>query len=622
MASDPRQQALDLLSGYSTPSNLLPEGYKESFDKIWYQEYVQYRETVKPKLGTNGPSYDSASGTYMSRGRSSPQLDDLAHGTSANITKCDESLEDTADALIFVSAGVKSQDFVFDGFSSHDPGVEQARLTPAMEELDLIIEEDKARTHQQVLDQQIRDQQHVSEERLRETEARVQDIAAEERARRTKEGTHVKGRRRGLPLLLEAHGGLQEVMTCYDTGTHDNHMSRAKATELGYTIDLSSDMESGFQLPNGKIIKAVGHVVVAVQFARKVGSEAASMTCRFNVFERLALPVLIGMTFLQATETITRYTSRMVDLPTTWKRSLYLGRETVATADTGSNVALVSGEYATKHQLEFEYGCEELMLADGSLEYTRAYADVTIGVYKSKISMANTRLLPPRKYMTHWKTKRVRFYILESLQFDVILDEATVDDLSIFEHGLATIMSAASSTVPSLSPVIHLRSVEASIAQASVTLREKTKAAASSIVPRLSPIIHLQSVEAPLTPASDDALHGKTKARRGPVSWLKRLFLSMRKSPRTTATPVSPTSLTDAASQIRAKELPRLIIELDQAENRRLDQIERRGASAADDIDKQRYTDEREKLILEIRGLRGTSSPLSSSQSVYYGRGI
>ena len=170
----------------------------------WYQENVQYRETAKPNLGTNVPSYDRASDTYTSGRRPSLQLDDIAHEASANRTNCGGSLEETANALICIGAGVESQDLAVDGFSNDDPGAWQARLTPALEELDRIIEQDKARTHQQLLDQQ-----RVSEERLRETEARVQDIAAEERARKIKEGTHVKGRRRGLPLLLETHGGLQ-----------------------------------------------------------------------------------------------------------------------------------------------------------------------------------------------------------------------------------------------------------------------------------------------------------------------------------------------------------------------------------------------------------------------------
>jgi hypothetical protein len=45
---------------------------------------------------------------------------------------------------------------------------------------------------------------------------------------------------------------------------------------------------------------------------------------------------------------------------------------------------------------------------------------------------------------------------------------------------------------------------------------------------------------------------------------------------------------------------------MDQAENRRLDQMEKRGASAADDAQKQRYELERMKLLNELHGLSGT----------------
>ena len=370
-------------------------------------------------------------------------------------------------------------------------------MTPALEELDLIIEQDSARTHQQVLDQQTlyqqrrdqyeRHQQSVLEEQRRDSEARMPKSAAEERARVAADGIHVKGRRRGLPLLLEAHGGSREVMTCFDTGTHDNHMAFAQAIEMGYTINPSPDNESSFQLPNGKIIKAVGHVVVAVQFARHVGPGAASITCHFNVFEKLALPVLIGMTFLRATETLTKYTSRMVDLPAIWKRSLRLctmgnatnkvactidGRAVYATADTGSELTLVSGTYAAKHRLLYEPGCEELELADGSLEYTSGFADVII-----RILATNS-----------WETKVIRLHIWEALQLDVILDEETVEDLRLFQDDFATIISAASYIVPSLSPIIHLGSVEASFMQAGDKLREKTKLIRTSLKSKICSI--------------------------------------------------------------------------------------------------------------------------------------
>jgi hypothetical protein len=477
------------------------------FAQSWYEEYLQYRQTVKPDFDTNKTYVEWASDTNTAESRSSRQSDGTASETSADGIRYIESSKGAADALISVGTGIKSQTVAADDFSDDISVAEQGHITQLMEELDLIIEQDKARTHQQVLNEE-----QVSEERRRESETRMHECstderdraiierlrmhdrmcigATDERARVATEDIYVKGRRRGLPLLLEANGGLQEVMTCYDTGTHDNHMSRAKAIEMGYIINPSPDPKAGFELPNGKIIKAVGYVIVAVQFARQVGSEAAEMTCRFNVFERLALPVLIGMTFLQATETITKYTSRMVDLPTTWKRSLRLcavgnatnqvactidGRRVSAAADTGSEIALVSGAYAMKHGLLRNYSCEELELADGSLKYTSGFADVTVRV-------SNDRILPlGTKFWEIPRTKRVRFHVLKSLRFDLILDEETIDDLGIFVDGLATIMATASSIMPSLSTIIHLRSVEASLAQTSERVGKRTKELCTSL---------------------------------------------------------------------------------------------------------------------------------------------
>ena len=313
----------------------------------------------------------------------------------------------------------------------------------------------------------------------------------EERARVAAEDTQVQRRRRGLPLLLEAKGGIQQVMTCYDTGTYDNHMSHAKAVELGYSVTPSLDDGRSFQLPNGSVIKPVGHVDVTVQFARHVGPEPTSMTCRFNVFKNLALPVLIGMTFLQATQTITKYTSRMVDLPMTWKRSLRLcalgsatnqvscivdGRRVSAAADTGSEIALISSKYARRRSIHVQHSCEELELADGSLVYTSGFADLMI------------HALDLNGWGKGTKTKTVRFHILENLQFDVLLDEGIIDELNIFQDGLATIMSAASGIMPSLAPIVHLRSLEASLAKASDRLSEKAKELYASFFSKLNPI--------------------------------------------------------------------------------------------------------------------------------------
>jgi hypothetical protein len=145
------------------------------------------------------------------------------------------------------------------------------------------------------------------------------------------------------------------------------------------------------------------------------------------------------MAFLDATETHSKHASRLASLPSGWKRSLRLcaidnatnqaaclinGREvnaTADTADTGAEIALVSGEYAMRHGPPQYSGCEELELADGSREYTSGFGDVKIVV---RIRNTGTK--------EDWVAKTVRFHVLMNLHFDVILDEEMVENFDAF----------------------------------------------------------------------------------------------------------------------------------------------------------------------------------------------
>jgi predicted aspartyl protease len=280
-------------------------------------------------------------------------------------------------------------------------------------------------------------------------------------------GNLKKSSRQGLPLVFDLGANKEIIMTGHDTGTEANHMSLELAKRLGYEIDKRDASKGQFQLPNGKIIKAIGKVSARVQFAQGQDAQTTSLTCYFNVFSHLALPALIGMAFLNATETMSKYTSRLATLPSGWKRSLRLcavgnatnqvaclidGREVKATADTGAEIALVSGEYAMRYGLLQYPGCEELELADGSREYTSGFGDVKLAV---KIRDAGTK--------EDWITKTVRFHVLNNLHLDVILDEEMVEDFDIFRSGMNSVMSVATGFMPSLGTIFHLGSVEKAI---------------------------------------------------------------------------------------------------------------------------------------------------------------
>lgn len=282
--------------------------------------------------------------------------------------------------------------------------------------------------------------------------------------------------RKGLPLLFQSTTGARELITKYDSGTHDNHMSLDLATEMGYEIDTSEASRGSFQLPTGKIIEAIGRVSAQVRFAKDPDHEDGRVICFFNVFSRLASPVLIGMTFLKATETITKYTQRLVDLPPSVKRSFSLcavgnatnrvcciidGRDVVASADTGSELALMSGAYAARHGLLREYSCEVLELADGSLEYTSGFADVVVQVKDRTIFGKET-----------FTKKMVRFHVLKHLQFDVLLDEDAANQFDIFRKGLVTLASKTSG-LASLAPIVWLGSAERKVAKTVENIKDR-----------------------------------------------------------------------------------------------------------------------------------------------------
>lgn len=286
--------------------------------------------------------------------------------------------------------------------------------------------------------------------------------------------------RKGLPLAFHTESGTREIITRYDTGTHDNHMTLTTAQELGYMVNMGAHDQHSFRLPNGKVIESIGRVAAQVQFVSTTGKEGKAIECAFHVFERLAVPVLIGMTFLQATETLTKFTSRLQDLPSaSFKGSLKLcamgdatnrvtcmvnGRWANAHADTGSDIALVSGAFAAQHGLLQEYSCEELELADGSVEYTSGFADVRVTV----------------RDPDNWglKTSRtVRVHVLKHLHVKVLLDEDTVEDFRIFQDGLSQVFAAATQSIGMLAPIVHLRSVEQAVAR----MTERVKDWASSV---------------------------------------------------------------------------------------------------------------------------------------------
>jgi hypothetical protein len=272
-------------------------------------------------------------------------------------------------------------------------------------------------------------------------------------------------------MIFNPETNQKVVMTSYDTGTQDNHMSLAVAKDMNLEITIDKENKGKFALPTGAIIESLGRTSAKVRFANRSAVEESTMMCFFNIFKTLAHPVCMGMTFLGATETLSKHTFRLVDVPGRMNRPLRLcslgdiasqvsceidGKRAIAQADTGSEIALISGKFAHDNGLRRrEYGCEEIMLADGSIVYTSGCADVFFSVSKSASHL--------KKRDVEWG--RIRFHVLDNLHFDALLDEDLVDQFDVFGRNAQALISTDQPLIPILSPIIHLRSVERTISQ-------------------------------------------------------------------------------------------------------------------------------------------------------------
>ncbi|KAF2666788.1 hypothetical protein BT63DRAFT_457743 [Microthyrium microscopicum] len=268
---------------------------------------------------------------------------------------------------------------------------------------------------------------------------------------------------KGLPIQFHSTTKHTVIMTKYDTGTAANHMTLAQATELGLHVDSNPNINCRFKLANGKIIESIGQTSTEVSFANGP-NQAGRMTCHFNVFKSLAVPVLIGKKFLEATKTLSKYRSRLVDLPRRMLRSLRVcavgdvenevvcvinGIEVRASADTGSEIPLMRGDYARSRGIYSPHGVEEIQFADGSIGYTSGTANVTISMeHESGNSSIDLR---------------TTFHIFEDLSMNVLLDEYLVDQLEIFQLKAHRFLAGIERLFESLCPVIWLRSVEKTI---------------------------------------------------------------------------------------------------------------------------------------------------------------
>lgn len=271
-------------------------------------------------------------------------------------------------------------------------------------------------------------------------------------------------RRKVLPMMFDRKGECLSIAACPDSGSADNIISLETARRIGGSIQPVSLNSETFSIANGKLVVPLGKVVADCSFgAGTAWNGPEALNCVFHVFNTLAVPLIMGMNFLEQTETYSKYKDRLVyeSLPEApLIRVNSVGRSTkslicqlnaytaLAKIDTGADLDFVSEDYVRARNFDIEEASFQVMYADGSIGTTSGAirVDFTVG----KVD------LDEQTFVRNSETFEIQFFVLPDLSSDILIGQDTVEELDIFQNHAESILSTTSAPEQSVVNIIRL----------------------------------------------------------------------------------------------------------------------------------------------------------------------
>lgn len=244
-----------------------------------------------------------------------------------------------------------------------------------------------------------------------------------------KSGSRMQRLKRFLPMFLNG----SRYDTTPDTGSLENAISADEVRRLGLKI---TGRKREFLLGNGSKSKSLGVVRLKCAFAR---GERCVTRQSFNVFDTLVVPVIIGKTFLDISQTMTLHRHRLeavwmsakkafrvmhLNRPRQLVRCYVNGKLVHANPDTGSEVDLLSPSYAHENMLKIE-GLDE---GEGWVQFADGRTAKLLGKTHVNLDMYDGRYRPPTAGIGIPRT----FYLLDGLRTDILLGDETLSDMHVF----------------------------------------------------------------------------------------------------------------------------------------------------------------------------------------------
>ena len=163
-------------------------------------------------------------------------------------------------------------------------------------------------------------------------------------------------RRVDLPMIIQG----STIISRPDSGSEDNIIAADVLSMLNLNMDTAPEHRKEFRVANGRSVWALGRIMVTCAFAK---DRTLELHCTFYVFANLTSSLIMGMPFLDETQTLVKYQYRFQPrtIPSFGplqlsslnnpRRRLYClvnSPPKLANADTGSEIDLMSLEYVLK----------------------------------------------------------------------------------------------------------------------------------------------------------------------------------------------------------------------------------------------------------------------------------
>ncbi|KAM0266698.1 hypothetical protein ACHAPA_006620 [Fusarium lateritium] len=256
-----------------------------------------------------------------------------------------------------------------------------------------------------------------------------------------------------LPLLVASPKGIiTEVEACPDSGSDGNIISLGLVKQLKVGMQTFQAEPKEFSLANGKFVQSLGCVHIACGFALGTPLPTPSLECVFYVFKTLAVPMIMGMGFLVATETLSKHTDRLLEQTIFGTQALRVnsvGKSKrsaacrlddlvgYATVDTGSDLNFVHPSVVAQGMFTVEPAVEYLKFADCSIGSTS-------GVFEAQFSIGIEDDL--KKFQSRTGSINLEFYVLNNLSTNILIGQETANELEIMTAHLDSLLAGSANS--------------------------------------------------------------------------------------------------------------------------------------------------------------------------------